>query len=43
VFQWTPETTRFEWGGVAPRALASIDDVRQAVLSGLISEAADGW
>jgi len=36
LFHWTPAATRFEWGGVAPRGLATIDDVRNAVLSGAI-------
>ena len=36
LFHWTPEATRFEWGGTAPGGLASIDDVRKAVLSGAI-------
>ena len=34
LFHWTPAATRFEWGGMAPRGLASIDDVRNAVLTG---------
>ena len=34
LFHWTPAATRFEWGGTAPRGLASIDDVRSAILSG---------
>ena len=36
LFHWTPEATRFEWGGAAPRGLATIDEVRSAVLSGAI-------
>jgi hypothetical protein len=36
LFQWTPEATRFEWGGTAPGGLAMIDDVRKAILSGVI-------
>ena len=36
LFHWTPAATRFEWGGSAPGGLATIDDVRTAVLSGAI-------
>ena len=36
VFYWTPAATRFEWGGLAPGRLATIDDIRKAVLSGAI-------
>ena len=36
LFRWTPAATRFEWGGTAPGGLATIDDVRNAVLSGAI-------
>jgi hypothetical protein len=36
LFHWTPAATRFEWGGSAPGGLASIDDVRDAVLAGTI-------
>jgi hypothetical protein len=34
LFHWTPAATRFEWGGTAPGGLATIDDVRSAILSG---------
>jgi hypothetical protein len=36
VFHWTPAATRFEWGGTAPGGFATIDDVRNAILSGAI-------
>ena len=36
LFHWTPAATRFEWGGTAPGGLATVDDVRKAVLSGAI-------
>ena len=36
LFHWTPAATRFEWGGTAPGGLATIDDVRNAILSGAI-------
>ena len=34
LFHWTPAATRLEWGGSAPGGLATIDDVRNAVLAG---------
>ncbi len=37
LFHWTPEATRFEWGGTAPGGLATIDDVRRAISSGAIT------
>lgn len=40
LYHWTPAATRFEWGGVAPGGLATIDDVRNAVLSGAITGSA---
>ena len=43
VFHWTPEATRFEWGGSAPRGLASIDDLRNAMLSGSIKGPTKFW
>jgi hypothetical protein len=43
LFHWTPATTRFEWGGIAPRGLASIDDVRNAILSGEIKGPTTFW
>lgn len=36
LFHWTPAATRFEWGGSAPGGLATIDEVRNAILSGAI-------
>ncbi len=33
LLHWTPAATRFEWGGAAPGGLATIDDVRSAILS----------
>jgi hypothetical protein len=36
LFHWTPAATRFEWGGSAPGGLATIDDVRKAILSGAV-------
>ena len=43
LFHWTPATTRLEWGGIAPRGLASIDDVRNAILSGAIKGPTKVW
>ena len=43
LFHWTPEATRFEWGGTAPGGLKTIDDVRRAVLSGAIRRPAEFW
>ena len=43
LFHWTPEATRFEWGGAAPGGLATIDDVRKAVLSGAIKSPNRLW
>jgi hypothetical protein len=36
LFTWTPDETRFEWGGAAPAGFATIDDVRRAILAGTI-------
>ncbi len=43
LFRWTPEATRFEWGGTAPGGLASIDEVRTALLSGLVKGPGRSW
>jgi hypothetical protein len=43
LFHWTPAATRFEWGGTAPGGLTTIDDVRNAVLSGAIKSPARVW
>ena len=43
LFHWTPEATRFEWGGAAPSGLKTIDDVRNAVLSGVIKGPGEVW
>ncbi len=43
LFHWTPAATRFEWGGIAPGGLATIDDVRNTVLAGLIKGPARIW
>ena len=43
LFHWTPAATRFEWGGSAPGGLKTIDDVRNAVLSGAIKSPNTVW
>ena len=43
LFRWTPAATRFEFGGVAPGGLATIDAVRNAVLSGAIKSPNTLW
>jgi hypothetical protein len=43
LFHWTPDATRFEWGGTAPGGLKTIDDVRRAVLSGAIKGPTQIW
>ena len=43
LFHWTPAATRFESGGIAPPGLASIDDVRKALLSGAVRGPTSFW
>jgi hypothetical protein len=43
LFHWTPAATRFESGGTAPSNLTTIDEVRNAVLSGAIKSPASSW
>jgi hypothetical protein len=43
LFHWTPDVTRFEWGGAAPGGLGSIDAVRRATLSGAIKGQVGFW
>jgi len=43
MFLWTPAATRFEGGGIAPGGLKTIDDVRNALLSGAIKSANRNW
>jgi hypothetical protein len=43
LFHWTPAETRFEWGGHARGGLATIDEVRKAVLSGLVKGPVTSW
>ena len=43
LFHWTPQATRFEWGGISPNALTTINNVRAAVLSGKVKGANGVW
>ena len=43
MFHWTPAATRFEWGGRAPSGYATIEEVRNAVLSGVIKGPNKFW
>jgi hypothetical protein len=43
LFHWTPAATRFEVGGTAAGGLKTIDDVRNAVLSGAIKNPNRLW
>src|SRR5688572_4912517 len=43
LFHWAPAATRFEWGGTAPAGLATLDDVRKAILSGAIKSPGTFW
>ena len=43
LFHWTPDATRFEWGGIAPGGLKTIDDVRKAILSGAVKGSPRYW
>ena len=43
LFQWSPEATRFEWGGTAPAGLTTLDDVRKAILFGSIKGPNSVW
>ena len=43
LFHWTPDATKFEWGGTAPGGLVTIDDVWTAILSGAIKVSAGSW
>jgi hypothetical protein len=43
LFHWTPDATRFEWGGTGPAGLKTIQDVRKAVLSGAIKGPNTRW
>jgi hypothetical protein len=43
LFHWTPAVTRFEWGGNARGGRATIDEVRNAVVSGRVKGPVKVW
>ena len=43
LFHWTPQATRFEWGGTAPSNLGTLGNVQRAVLSGRIKGSNKTW
>ena len=43
LFRWTPAETKFLWGGVAAGGHDTIDDVRNAILSGAINGSQVGF
>ena len=43
LFHWTPAATRFEWGGNARGGMATIDDVRNALVAGAVKGPATSW
>jgi len=43
LFHWTPAATRFEWGGNARGGLASVGEVRNAVVSGRVKGPVKSW
>ena len=43
LFHWTPAETRFEWGGHARGGLATIEEVRNAALSGMVKGPVKSW
>ena len=43
VFHWTPDTTRFEWGGTLSGSLATIEAVWKSILSGAVKGHTGPW
>ena len=43
LFHWTPTETRLEWGSIAPAGPATIDEVRNAIVSGAIKGPVGAW
>lgn len=43
LFHWMPAETRLEWGGNAPGGLNSVEDVRNAALSGEVKGPVTEW
>jgi hypothetical protein len=43
LFHWTPAATRLEWSGNARGGMTTIDEVKNAVLSGTIKDPVKAW
>jgi len=43
LFHWTPAATRFEGGGLAPGGFTTVDQLRNAVLSGTLKNQNGPW
>jgi hypothetical protein len=43
LFQWTPDGTKFESGGLLSKRLATIGDVRNALVSGTLKDSSKLW
>ncbi|HEX8027332.1 MAG TPA: hypothetical protein VF491_02675 [Vicinamibacterales bacterium] len=43
LFHWTPALTKLEWGGTAPGSFKTIDEVRNAMISGAIKGGNSFW
>jgi hypothetical protein len=43
LFQWSPSATHFEWGGAAPAGFTTVDEVRNALLSGAVKSSTEPW
>jgi hypothetical protein len=43
LYHWTPGATRLEWGAAAPGGLKTVDDVKNAVLSGTLKGPNKVW
>jgi hypothetical protein len=43
LFHWTPNATKFEWGGTVLRGLTKFDDVLTVVLSGNVAGPTTSW
>ena len=43
LFHWTPDETRFEWGGTAPAGLKTVEAVQAAVLAGKVESDPSVW
>ena len=43
LFHWTPDRTRVEAGGTAPAGLRTVDELRNAVLTGALKGPGRYW